>query len=63
MEKSGNLPKPTDISLKPTVMGVGIRDLPSSLQGKPKQSYVVWRNILRRCYDDNSHPNYNDCSV
>ena len=49
--------------LKPTVMGVGIRDVPSSLNGKPKQSYVVWRNILRRCYDDNSHPNYNDCSV
>tara|TARA_R100001594_G_scaffold1048_2_gene4363 strand:+ start:14159 stop:14596 length:438 start_codon:yes stop_codon:yes gene_type:complete len=44
--------------MKPTIYGIGIRDLPSSCNGKPVQSYVVWRNTLRRCYDENYYIKY-----
>ena len=45
------------------IYGKGIRDLPSQKGGKRIKSYVVWSNMLRRCYDDKSHPTYHDVEV
>lgn len=53
----------TTTTLKPTVCGVGINDVPGSW-GKPY--YKVWENMLRRCYDPKCHaikPHYTNCTV
>jgi hypothetical protein len=50
-------------SLLPNTHGAGIRDIKCSTKGKLDQPFVIWRNIIRRCYDNNSHPQYNDCNV
>lgn len=53
----------TTTTLKPTVFGVGINDVPGSW-GKPY--YNVWSRMLRRCYDPKWHairPTYRECTV
>ena len=49
--------------MKKLIYGVGTRDLPSQVNGKRIKSYVLWINILRRCYDTESHPTYHDVTV
>lgn len=44
------------ISHTRSVLGVGINDCPTSswINGKPTKVYVLWRNMLARCYSANS---------
>jgi hypothetical protein len=52
---------------KPTVEGVGyIGETSTRENGKPKREYIIWRNLLRRCYNINQHvkqPTYAGCAV
>ena len=50
------------------VFGVGInnREIPTSIDGKLKKEYNLWRNMLQRCYSKpylEKHPTYVGCSV
>lgn len=51
---------------KPIINNVGYIGRKRSLANKKSHSYVVWRNLISRCYNDNiqlKHPTYKDCSV
>ena len=60
--KSGGIKDP----YVPSVFGVGIvgiKYLPS-INGRDTKDYVLWRNMLKRCYSDNfkkKHPTYEGC--
>lgn len=50
------------------VMGVGVNDrsCPAKLEGKTRKEYVLWNNMLNRCYNAKYHeakPTYIGCSV
>ena len=53
--------------LAPSVHGVGIvGDAEIQINGKLLKEYVIWREMLKRCYDSKEHlnnPTYKDCSV
>lgn len=54
--------------LSPTVYGVGISEgcKVTDTDGKMLKSYIEWRNILCRCYDNNfltKYPTYVGCEV
>ena len=53
--------------LSPVVFGVGILgDALSTINGKRLKEYELWKNMLKRCYDNTyltKHPTYKDCSV
>lgn len=56
--------------MKRTVCGVGYIGYgphrPYIKRGKPHRVYVVWRNMLQRCYDERSwitRPTYERCTV
>lgn len=60
--KKGNIRNP----YHPTVCGVGhIGNTITTINGKRKQSYVCWANMLSRCYsqNDSKYIYYKDCSV
>lgn len=57
---------------QPTVYGVGIvgnkYKTHMKLNGvkKPRREYMIWRDMIRRCYDEKDHiryPTYKDCTV
>ncbi|MCS5737505.1 hypothetical protein, partial [Herbiconiux daphne] len=55
-------------SLKPTVYGMGIKGegQPAQINGKMQRPYVIWKDIIRRCYDEKSlalYPTYRECTV
>lgn len=58
-------------TLKPTVYGVGINDVPRSggcgqWKNPVKRYYTVWRDFLKRCYDPKrqaKRPTYIGCTV
>lgn len=50
------------------IYGVGLNDrrYPSTINGKHTEPYIVWVNMLRRCYDQKSfayRPTYKGCTV
>lgn len=50
------------------VQGVGINDHPAPVKvnGKHIKAYVIWRDMLTRCYSSNARkkdPTYTDCTV
>ena len=52
----------------PSVHGVGIlgTKYPSTINGVKTKEHVLWQNMLRRCYSDNSkkrNPTYESCEV
>ena len=53
--------------LAPSIHGVGVvGDAEIQINGKLLKEYVIWRAMLKRCYDSKSHlndPTYKDCSV
>ena len=55
----------TTTTLKPTVYGVGINDVPGSGARKPNQKayYHVWCRMLERSYHHNHYPTYAGCTV
>ena len=62
--KNGNVKDP----YSPSVHGVGITGVkyPCKVNGRNTKEYVLWTNMLRRCYSDNSkkkHPTYVGCEV
>ena len=50
-----------------TVYGVGyIGNTKTSVNAKHKPAYVLWKDMLKRCYDkeyQETHPCYRDCYV
>ena len=55
-------------SYSPSVYGVGIlgTKYPSKVNGVLTKEYVLWRDMLGRCYSDNSkkkYPTYESCEV
>jgi len=53
----------TTTTLKPTIFGVGINDVPGSWRTK---YYVMWSDMLRRCYEPRwqaKKPSYIGCTV
>ena len=55
-------------SYSPSVYGIGIlgTKYPSAINGRDTKEYVLWADMLRRCYSDNfknKHPTYKDCEV
>ena len=62
--RNGNVKDP----YSPSVHGVGITGVkyPCRTNGVLVKEYVLWTNMLRRCYSDNSkkkHPTYVGCEV
>ena len=62
--KSGNVKDP----YSPSVYGVGITGTkyPPSVNGRTTKEYVLWQNMLRRCYSDTyqkKKPTYESCEV
>ena len=53
--------------LSPILHGVGVLgECQSRIEGKPLKEYLVWKGILRRCYDTNyilRYPTYEGCEV
>ena len=51
----------------PSVYGVGIiGNEQVKIDGKQTRDYQLWKNMLRRCYDEkcsNKYPTYEDCEV
>lgn len=52
----------------PTALGVGVVGINETVDGSGKHlnSYICWRDMLRRCYSEKyqeKHPAYIDCSV
>ena len=52
----------------PSVYGVGIvgTKYPITIDGVKTKEYVLWQNMLKRCYSDayqKKHPTYKDCEV
>ena len=55
-------------SYSPSVYGVGIlgTKYPSKINGVITKEYVLWKNMLKRCYSDkyqNKYPTYIDCEA
>ena len=55
-------------SYLPSVCGVGIlgAKYPSKVNGRNTNEYMLWQNMLRRCYSDNfkkKNPTYEGCEV
>ena len=55
-------------SYVPSVCGVGIlgTKYPSKVNGRNTNEYMLWQNMLERCYSDKSkkkHPTYEGCEV
>ena len=55
-------------SYSPSVYGVGIlgTKYPSKINGVITKEYVLWKNMLKRCYSDkyqNKYPTYEGCEV
>ena len=62
--KSGKVKDP----YSPSLYGVGIlgTKYPSTINGRDTKDYVLWRNMLNRCYSDTckkKYPTYEDCDV
>ena len=62
--KSGGIKDP----YSPSLYGVGIlgTKYPSTINGRDTKEYVLWRNMLNRCYSDTckkKHPTYEDCEA
>ncbi len=59
----------TDNEIKRTVQGVGYLGdgiYKASVKGKKTQAYVIWCDILRRCYNEKrlkKYPTYKGCTV
>ena len=52
----------------PSVYGVGVfgTKYPSKINGVLTKEYVLWKNMLQRCYSDayrNKRPTYEGCEV
>lgn len=48
------------------IIGIGINDLKNSLNAESTRVYNIWRQMLKRCYDESSQkkqPTYRGCSV
>ena len=62
--KRGNVKDP----YLPSVFGIGIlgTKYPSKINGVLTKEYILWRNMLRRCYSDTckkKQPTYKDCEA
>ena len=63
--KKGNVKDP----YSPSVCGVGIlgTEYPVRVNGVRTKEYVLWKNMLERCYSDSAYqkkrPTYKDCEV
>lgn len=48
------------------ILGVGINDFENSLNAESARVYHIWRQMLKRCYDESAQqkqPTYRGCSV
>lgn len=45
---------------QPTLLGVGVRGAKTKVNSKTSREYILWNNVLRRCYDEKSkdYPRY-----
>ena len=54
--------------MKKLVCGVGFNDKtrPAKVDGKPVKEYVLWQNMLERCFSEKlqtRYPSYKGCNV